>query len=326
MFVQLMIMAAATIFGASIGIVWSLPFVLLPLIGYQLFVLTDASELDTFNKLAPYSSILDSHDNPSGFVLGWSYIGYIHVEKVDRGADKRTLYLVCTKRFKVANLKPVVIKDKSITYVSHVGNYFNLSYIVRQLPVEQYHVRSNQMPIVNDILSIYKTSHTHNAVVYVHGLPRCGKSTLGLLVAKALSGMFMNTYKPYEQGFNLEAICKSVKPTAKNPLVLMFEEVDYLLNIIVPGGEILAHKHIPTEIRNKQTWNTYFDNLGLYPHVIIIMTSNVNYANFDNMDASLLGTGRVDAKYHLKDYWRLNIVFCRYCKNDYVGCKDCRWR
>jgi hypothetical protein len=324
MYVQLALMAMATIFGASIGIVWSLPFILLPLVGYQLYILADPSELDALNKLKPYASTMDGHDNPSGFILGWPdcprapcscifcpccftwptgcpYFGFIQTVSVDRGSDKKTLYLICAKAFKAKHLKPVIVQGRSIKYIGFAGNYFHLSYPDRKLPVEHLEVRTNQAPVIDTILTIYEQSRTRNAVVYIYGKPRCGKSVIGKLVAKARSGMFINTYKPYEHGFSIETICKVHRPSAKNPLIIMFEEVDQLLDVISrPNGEVPAHKNIPTEIRNKQTWNTYFDNLENCPHVIIIMTSNVSYEKYDEIDASLLGVGRVDAKFHLE--------------------------
>jgi len=57
------------------------------------------------------------------------------------------------------------------------------------------------------------------------------------------------------------------------------------------------HKNIPIEIYNKITWNNLFDdiNLNLYPHLILILTTNLSKETLDSQyDSSYTRLGRVD--------------------------------
>jgi Cdc6-like AAA superfamily ATPase len=90
-------------------------------------------------------------------------------------------------------------------------------------------------------------------------------------------------------------------PTEEKPLILVLEEFDILINKI-HHNLIQMHKHIPIQVKDKTSWNTLFDRIdrGLYPNLIVLLTSNVNPEYVDNLDKSYLRQGRVNNRYHLK--------------------------
>ena len=61
-------------------------------------------------------------------------------------------------------------------------------------------------------------------------------------------------------------------------------------------NEIPKHKHYPIPIRDKPTWNSFLDKIdyGLYPNLILIMTSNSKKRDIDSLDTSYLREGRIN--------------------------------
>ena len=85
-----------------------------------------------------------------------------------------------------------------------------------------------------------------------------------------------------------------VQPTAESPLILLFDEVDVALSKIHAG--ISEHKCLLTEVAGKTGWNKLFDeiDLGLYPNLIIIMTSNRKPEFIDSLDTCYIREGRTN--------------------------------
>jgi len=81
------------------------------------------------------------------------------------------------------------------------------------------------------------------------------------------------------------------------------EECDKILFDVL-SGNIQPHKDIPIQIREKSDWNGMLDkttDLGFYPHLILILTSNVPIQKINEKDKSLLRQGRIDKSYHIDD-------------------------
>ena len=65
---------------------------------------------------------------------------------------------------------------------------------------------------------------------------------------------------------------------------------------------ILPHKHIPIQIIDKRTWNDFLDdiNIGFYPYLILIMTSNISNEDIGKKyDISYLRENRIHLSYKL---------------------------
>jgi hypothetical protein len=86
-----------------------------------------------------------------------------------------------------------------------------------------------------------------------------------------------------------------VEPAKDKPLIIVWEEIDIQLALIHKGIE--PHKNIPILVRNKTGWNTLLDKiqLGIYPNVILLLTSNMDVKKINQMmDESYLRKGRMD--------------------------------
>jgi len=138
-------------------------------------------------------------------------------------------------------------------------------------------------------------------VVFLYGPPGTGKSMIGVLLAAKLGGYYCNTLKPWQPGDSLGGLYSEVEPSKEKPLVLVFDEVDGVLMSIHKG--IRDHKELPIAIQNKTGWNRMFDEIGrgIYPHLIILLTSNREPEFIDSLDPSYIRPGRVDEIIGLHD-------------------------
>jgi hypothetical protein len=83
---------------------------------------------------------------------------------------------------------------------------------------------------------------------------------------------------------------------------LVLEECDKLI-VNVISGVIKPHIYIPIPMMDKSDWNSMLDkvtDLGFYPNLILILTSNVMIDTIHKLDASILRNGRIDKAYHMK--------------------------
>ena len=171
--------------------------------------------------------------------------------------------------------------------------------IKRQLNCTSLIARKNQQHIINQVVDFYKKNN--NCVCMISGDPGKGKSAIGILIAKELNGSLCKTYNPTNPGDNLENLYNQANPSINNPLVLLIDEFDILLDSI-HHDKIILHKNIPIEIYNKTTFNNLFDdiNLKLYPNLIIIFTSNLNKSTIENKyDPCYIRKGRVNLIFNL---------------------------
>ena len=79
---------------------------------------------------------------------------------------------------------------------------------------------------------------------------------------------------------------------------LSLEEVDTMIEV-VHKGEVVNHKKVTTMIRNKASYNTFFDDMIIYSKIIVILTSNKSKEEIDKLDTSYLRHGRVNAYYKM---------------------------
>jgi tRNA 2-selenouridine synthase SelU len=97
-------------------------------------------------------------------------------------------------------------------------------------------------------------------------------------------------------------ICSEIEPSRERPLIVVFDEFDGPLQR-VHENSIESHKKTPIAVQDKQGWNRMLDDLsrGLYPHVILILTTNKSPKHFNAMDRSYIRTGRVDLVSELRE-------------------------
>jgi hypothetical protein len=270
--------------------------------GLQLYKIVAQQQVILALKKIPKRATIISEDNPRGWVWGWPYFGYI-LETTNSGhfgpSANTEFYLYTTKNFynTITTHKPINLSDKpqTISMWTRTGNYFGLHYSKRDLDVTKCEPRKNQEEPLETIIKHF--SAKNHTVVYLHGDPGTGKSMIPLLLAKKMNGSYCIAHNPTNPGDSIDLLYNAVCPTTDNPLVIVFEEIDIMVDKI-HTGRINMHKNIPTQIMDKIGFNTYLDLIdrGLYPSLILIMTSNKSPEYIDSLDGSYIREGRVDLR------------------------------
>jgi len=92
--------------------------------------------------------------------------------------------------------------------------------------------------------------------------------------------------------------CES-EPTKTRPLIVLFDEFDEPLERIHTG--IKAHSEMPTAVGDKSGWNRMLDEiqLGMYPNMILVLTSNRGPNYINTFDKAYIREGRVDLTFEI---------------------------
>lgn len=185
----------------------------------------------------------------------------------------------------------------SIVIYTRLGTYANSYYSPRTVHLRRLTPLIHQEPVVSSIVSHY-TSNNHT-VAYLHGPTGTGKSVIGLLVARHLGANYCNTLRPWQPGDNLGELYADIEPSADKPLVVIFDEFDDAIVHIHEG--VPAHKDIPIATPDKAGWNRMLDEIqwGMFPYLILLLTSNRPPEFITSLDPSYIRQGRVDLIHHV---------------------------
>ena len=178
-----------------------------------------------------------------------------------------------------------------------MGCYWSLNYKKRDFDITNFQPKINQSKILKSIEKIYNIDN--KGTFYIHGKTGIGKTMVGYLVAKQLGGSYCDSWNPTEPSDSIDLIYSEILPTVTNPLVLVLEEFDKIIDSL--DGDIPKHKWLITQVYNKTSWNGLLDKiaLGIYPNLILILTSNKTPDYFNKKDASYIREGRVDKIYSM---------------------------
>ena len=262
--------------------------------------------MQAFLKKVSIASIWKNGE-PDGWICGKWYIGYIqHKSGGQDSASSSELFILCSNNFFKINIDLQVIDDNGIEpqekhYYIREGTFYSPSYTEMQLNLTSKPVYTIQKKAINSILKFFKQKK--NATALLYGKSGAGKSmTAQYLCAELLktcSGIsFVDSFDPFMPGDNFANMYLQISPTEEKPLVVMLEEID--INILkLHKGEISHGANSPVQINNKPSWNLFLDKFDreLFPHVILILTSNKSAAFFDELDPSYMRHGRVDVKF-----------------------------
>jgi Cdc6-like AAA superfamily ATPase len=254
-----------------------------------------------FLKNVSYASIW-TNDEPEGWICGKGFVGFIQVVSGER-KETRDLWIVSTKNFYESRIQQKEVDDtgksNAITYWSREGMFWNLNYSSRQLGLPKKEVLPVQTYAIEQIIDTYNKQN--HVVCLLHGKAGGGKSmTVQYLCAELLktkkSVNFCETMALHEQGDGFDSFYNKISPSEESPVVIVFEEVDGIIEKL-HGGKI-EQKHIPVQIKNKTDWNSFLDKFDreIYPHVILLMTTNKTSGYFDELDPSYMRAGRVNLK------------------------------
>ena len=293
-------MAAGTLLLNSIP--WVAVFLLTQYIGLSLHVLKDRDTCIRVQKRLTRSSHIADGGKNYGYSVGWGFIASISVTSTDNGITYDCWILCTAAAFKAltedVSSSSSSSSSASMTIYQRLGPLWNPWFKKRTIPVESWAPRAEQVTIL-DAIQAHQMAKRHT-VCYIHGPPGSGKSMIGLMLAERLKGSYCNTLKPWQPGDALGSLHNEVEPTAEAPLIVAFDEVDGVL-VRVHTGAILPHKNFTTEIIDKASWNQFFDNIhrGMFPHLIVVMTSNRGPEFVRALCPSYLREGRVDIVFEL---------------------------
>ena len=289
------ILSIINIFGAVGTIIWSFIELFIAFTGfYQIFHISGTKIPNIYSKV--YKSSISNNDLPSGWIVGKWFIGFNNSEKL--------YILMSIKQYNII-FKNCQDSDPVINFLERDGTYYNIFYNDRKIKLLEDNPRPKQHIIINKMIQLVNIKQ--NCITFVSGPSGTGKSLIAHLLCKQLitegasSVYLVDTHNPSDPGDSFVSLYSRIEPTANSPLVVVFEEIDILIEKMFTG--IQSHKLIPIAIQNKMGWNQYFDrfNRGIYPHVYILMTSNKDIKWFTHKCPSLMREGRIDLIETLND-------------------------
>ena len=250
---------------------------------------------------------------PGGTFIGWNCFGY-YSDTGGRDIDSEgEIIIFTTESYFKKVLEKSTTDCSSVTFehtVSHTpkakqevsiwarrGSYESLYYSSLKVDLSMISPMGEQAYIVEDIIEKYKIKQ--RLVVFIHGVTGAGKSSIGLLLAKELRGNYCNKFNPIEPGDNFQNMMRDMDVEdldERPPLIVVMEEVDTMIETI-HRGEVPTHKKVTTMIRNKSSYNTFFDDMIIHTKIIFILTSNKSKEEIDKIDSSYLRQGRINAYY-----------------------------
>jgi hypothetical protein len=297
----LSLLGISTIFSY---IPWQLIFLILNIFGIRCYNLRNKEECQRIQKRIGerFSSTTDGGKG-EGYALGYWYILYASMNKSDHG-DNYSVWLIATLSSYIELTADKFVVDDSILteddkptktnlkVYSREGSFYNNYFKNRTIEIATIEPYENQEKIMNEIKNYYE-GHD-NAVAYIHGPPGTGKSLISILLANSYKSSYCNTLKPWQPGDTISNLYAEVEPTKDQPLILVFDEFDTALLKIHAGIE--QHKNLPLQVQDKTGWNQMLDEiqLGMYPNMILIMTSNKSPEFIQALDPSYIRKGRVN--------------------------------
>jgi hypothetical protein len=305
--------AMSIIQGIGIGFVtmvmndtpWTSIFLFTQLFGVRLYILRRKEECQQIQKkVGSWFSHMSEDGKGYGYSFGYWYFLHSTVDTSEYG-DKYTVWMIGTEE-----------SYKKITEIEHISKKFveegvpvltfdilqkhgsfNNSYYLKRKLTMSIEPMPPQKKIMDEIHTAYRAKGHY--IAYIYGEPGTGKSMIPLLMANCVKGMYCSTFNPWLPGDTLAGLYSEADPTEAKPLIVAFDEIDSALVKIHEG--ILQPKSIPINVANKSGWNHMLDDIqrGLYPHLILILTSNKEPVFINDMDLSYLRERRIDKIFHL---------------------------
>lgn len=283
--------------------------------GYSYRTVQTNVKSDIISKKIKWSSIRNEENEPFGFFIGWIFFGYRYETYNKSDSNNPCLFCFCSlKTFQELNVQEnIEIKktDSKVTTYSAPPHRGQRQFIKSDIIVTYLVARPHQILCMDRI--IYQLNKYKRCTLYINGPYGAGKSSIGLLLAKKLQASFCKEIHLTEPNQMISSLYNQVAPTKKNPLIIVLEEFDIIINKIHKNdsdnkNDIEQHKWLRTQVTNKTQWNTFLDDVRFHPNIIIILTTNLSRQEFINKyDESYIRKGRVDLfetlEYENDDYY-----------------------
>jgi len=302
---------------------WNILFLYTKIYGIRCYSLRKKEECKRIQKkIGNNTSHMTDNNKGFGYAIGYWYIMNMEIS-IEDGIENYKITLVATEESyknlikddgsdddddddysNIQNttddvdLMKIVKPKKNINIWQRYGSHNNRWYRKRTIKVPKLIALSHQQPIVKSITDHYDANkHT---VVFLHGLPGSGKSIIGILLTNYYSSSYCESLQLWKPGDTFDNLYTEVDPTEDKPLIILLNEIDIGLIEITKG--IPDHKNIDISIQNKTGWNNLFDSihLGMYPNIIIVLTSNKTPKFINDLDPSYLREERIDFIFEVK--------------------------
>ena len=188
--------------------------------------------------------------------------------------------------------------EKLIKYlVKRNADYDYNGYLLRNIYLEKSRFNDKQLLLFKQVMKFYNSNKS--VKVLIDGSIGSGKSYFAFLLAQKLKCYICDTFNPTEPSDSLSNLYTSKKITCQEPLIVLIDEIDTIIEKI-HNKRIQRHKHYMIQVHDKLTWNSFMDKIdyGLFPNLILIMTSNTKKEDIDKIDPSYLRKGRIDVFSH----------------------------
>ena len=282
---------------------WNFVFLLTQMVGLRLYVIHNKDEyLRIQKKIGKWCSHITDDNKGYGYSVGKWYILSLNKTISNSDGDSYTVWIFGTEssyRDLSNDLEDndsiQLVDDKmSIKIINRLGSYWNLYFKKRTIKIPELKPYDIQNTIINEIVA-HQMNEKHT-VVLLHGEPGKGKSMIGLLLANRLNGSYCDSLIPWQPGDYLSALYAEAEVSEENPLILALEEIDTAIVRIHKKIEPLQGIAIPIPVCDKTSWNSLLThiNRGLYPHLILILTTNKTPEFFNQLDPSFISKNRVD--------------------------------
>lgn len=229
--------------------------------------------------------------------LGNFMCGYISSTHT-KDSSSTVLHIVCTHRKfnKISKLKvvPNASVKRGINVLIRLGPVWYIRYETIYRDCSGLWANANQEEIISEILTCVELQK--RCTIILSGKPGVGKSCMGALIALNLNGTFCDTFDPTFPNDYFIRLYNKIGPTKEKPLVVSLDEFDQIIDKC-HNNSIFRHKHVPSEITDMASWNKFFDHFdwGLYPHVIFILTTNLNKSQIEKRyGEACIRKGRID--------------------------------
>jgi hypothetical protein len=296
---------------------WVLVFLITRLLGIHLYIIKDKDICLRVQKRLTNSTHIADGGKSYGLSVGRWYFASVDIQRSDYG-DSVTynVWMIATaatyERLTRDSTEtcmsfsgPVVPSasasasapvaepsKKSMSIYTRNGSFNNVYFRKRTVNMTSVVPRPEQTVVLDTICEHQKRrGHT---VVFLHGPAGTGKSMIGLLLAERMGASYCNTLKPWQPGDTLADLYAEADPSAERPLVVAMDEFDGALVAIHSG--IPPNKYIPITVGDKAGWNKFLDEIdrGMFPHLMLVLTSNRDPCFIRALDPSYIREGRVD--------------------------------
>ena len=270
--------------------------------------------LSALHLFSERREMIGARMEPSGIIVGLTFVAF-----VDRMPEGQNRYSMTNRSLRVIRWRwlPPLVPDNEIADDGVVKCPAGIIRVLRKNSTAWYMQREHACPaavpsssaasaraLAARIVSLHNDTINGAAAqvrVVLSGAPGCGKTTTARLVAESLGSVLVSGFDPSRPGQHVHDVFAAV---SGYHLVFSLDELDVCLRRAVHGALSGSCVDVaPPAVTDKATWNALMDMLQFMPNVMLIMSTNLTFAELDALDDSgaMLRAGRVTQRIAVED-------------------------